>query len=237
MAKREQIKIDESEEMFRPGTEEREIFSLALNLISELIVDKKVGIDFDSRGNLEFQFYFDPKTIKNKISTTFQEKLSFDDFMGIISTEIESLMRATCFPDKDKGIEDNIPSSIIKDVGIDEFYWRLDEVEKLIKVSKVQKQDFLFLNTSKGVTLKDIEWEIVNKAYDSRFGKISNLNYATLAILYSEPENVTKDARLVGPSFSIHLPVVREPKQLKLDLQKKDISKLIEELQQILERM
>jgi len=226
-------KTDKSREIFRPGTEEREIFSLVLSTISKLLDKKKVGIEVDSSGDLEFSL--DPSEIKDCVSEEIKDKLSFEDFMKTISTEIESLVAASIYSDKAKGIENNIPSTVLKDIGIDEFLWRLEEIEKVINVPKALKQDSIFKKTTKGLTLKEIKWETNNKTFDEELGQLDNCKYATLSIMYSQPGIEAHSAKLSSGGVSIQLPIVTEPKQITLELQKKDITEMIDNLQQILD--
>jgi len=226
-------KTDKSKKTFRPGTEEREIFCLVLSIISKLLYEKKVGIEVDSSGDLEFSL--DPSEIKEFVSEEIKDKLSFEDFMKTISTEIESLVEASIYSDKAKGIENNIPSTILKDVGIDEFLWRLEEIEKVINVPKALKQDSIFKKTTKGLILKEIKWETNNKTFDEELGQLDNLKYATVSIMYSQPGIEAPSAKLSGGGLSIQFPTVTEPKQITLELQKKDITKLIDNLKQILD--
>lgn len=225
-------KTDKSQETFRPGTEEREIFSLVLSIISKLLNEKKVGIDVDSSGDLDFSL--EPSEIKDRVSKEIKGKLSFEDFMNTISTEIESLVEASIYSDKAKGIENSIPSTILKDVGIDEFLWRLEEIEKVINVPKALKQESTFKKTTKGLTLKEIKWETNNKTFDEELGQLDNCKYATLSIMYSQPGIEAHRAKLSFGGISVQLPTVTEPRQITLELQKKDIKKLIDNLQQIL---
>lgn len=227
-------KTDKSQEFFRPGTEGREIFSLVLSTISKLLDEKKVGIAVDSSGALELEFSLYLSEIEDCISEEIKDKLSFEDFTKTISTEIESLVEASIYSDKAKGIESNIPSTVLKDVGIDELLWRLEEIEKVIKVSKALKQDSIFKKTTKGLTLKEIKWETNNKTFDEEFGQLDNCKYATLSIMYLQP-GVAYSAKFLGGGLSLQLPAVTEPKQITLELQKKDVKILIDNLQQILE--
>jgi hypothetical protein len=227
-------KTDKSQEIFRPGTEEREIFSLILSIIAELLNEKKIEFNIDSSGDLEFSL--DPSEIKDCVSEEIKDKLSFEDFIKTISTEIESLVEASIYSDKAKGIKNNIPPTILKEVGVDEFLWRLVETEKVINVPKALKQDSIFKKTTKGRILKGVNWEISNKTFDEELGQLDNLKYATLSILYSQPGIEAHSAKLLlREDFSIQLPIVPEPKQITLELQKKDITRLIDNLQQILD--
>ena len=226
-------KTDKSREIFRPGTEGRGIFSLTLSIIAELLKEKKIELDVDSRGELEFSFAI--SEIKDYVSEKIKDKISFKNFMTIISTEIESLMMASVFSDKTKGVQENIPPTIIKDVGIDEFLWRLEETNKVLPIPEAFKQEAIFRKTTKGLLLKDIKWETKQKVFDDKLGKLDNLEYAALSILYSQPSIEEHSAKLSGGGFSIQLPTVTEPKQITLELQKKDVKKLIDNLQQILE--
>jgi len=235
MSAKKTKKTVKSRDDFRPGTEEREIFSLVLSTISKLFDEKKVGIDVDSSGDLDFSL--DPSEIKDFVSKEIKDKLSFKDYMKIISTEIESLVEASIYSDKAKGIENNIPSTILKDVGIDEFLWRLEEIEKAINVPKALKQDSIFKKTTKGLILKEIKWETNNKTFDEELGPLDNCKYATLSIMYSQPGIEAPSARLSGEGFSIKLPTITEPKQITLELQKKDVTKLIDNLHKIFETL
>lgn len=228
-------KTDKSQEVFRPGTEEKEIFCLALSIISKLLDEKKVGIEVDSSGDLELAFSLGPPEIKDCVSKEIKDKLSFEEFMKIVATEVESLVAASIYPDKVKGIENNIPSTILKDVGIDEFLWRLEEVEKVINIPKALKQDSIFKKTTKGLTLKEIKWETNNRTFDEELGQLDNCKYATLSIVYSRPSTEAHSFKLSGGGFSIKLPTFTEPKQITLELQKKDVTKLIDNLQRILD--
>ena len=233
MSEKKTKKTGKKQEAFRPGTEKREVFSLVLSTISKLLDEKKIGIEVDSSGVVEFSL--SPSTIKKSVSKILENKLSFEDFMNTISTEIESLLEASSYCDKAKGIEEIIPTSILKDVGLDEFLWRLGEIEKVINIPKALKQDSIFKKTTKGRILKGIKWETNNKTFDEQLGKLENCKYATLSIIYSQPRVETFSANYISNDYRIELPTVAEPKHLTLELQKKDITKMIDHLQQILE--
>ena len=233
MSPKKNNKTDKTPEIFRPGTEERETFSLVLSILSKLLDEKKVGIEVDSTG--DFDFSLDPSEIEDCVSEEIKDKLPFENFMRIISTEIESLVVASIYSDKAKGIENNIPSTILKDVGIDEFLWRLEELEKVVNIPKALKQDSIFKKTAKGLTLKQIKWTTNNKTFDEELGQLATCKYATLSIMYSQPSIDTRDATLSLAGMSIQLPVVTEPRHISLDLQKKDVTEMIVTLQQILD--
>ncbi len=233
MSPKKTKKTDKSKKLFRPGTEERKIFSLVLSIISKLLDEKKVGIDVDFSGDLEFSL--EPSKIKDRVSDEIKGKLSFEDFMSTISTEFDSLLTASVYSDKAKGIENNIPSTILKDVVIDEFLWRLEEIEKVINVPKALKQESTFKKTTKGLTLKEIKWETNNKTFDEELGQLDNCKYVTLSIMYSQPGIEARRAKMSFGGISIQLPTVTEPNQITLELQKKDVTKLIDNLKQILD--
>lgn len=226
-------KTDKRKEFFRPGTEEREIFSLTLGIIAELLTENKIELDVDSSDEPEFTIA--PSKIKAFVTKKIKGQLSFENFMAIISPEIESLMMASFFSDKTKGIQEKIPSSIIKDIGIDEFIWRLEETNKVLQIPVTLKQEVIFKKTAKGLLMKDIKWETKRKLFDDKLGKLDNLEYATLSIIYSQPSIEAHNARLSLEDISIQLPIVTEPKQITFELQKKDVTKLIDNLQQILD--
>ncbi len=235
MSEKKTKKTDKNQEFFRPGTEKRELFSLIVSIISKLFDEKKVGIEIDYRGDLELSFYLDLSEIKDSVSEEIKDKLSFENFMKTVSTEIESLVQSSIYLDKVKGIENNIPSTILNDVGIDELLWRLEEIEKVINVSKALKQDSIFKKTTKGLTLEEIKWETNIKTFDEELGQLDNCKYATLSMMYFQPGIGSDGARLLDGRLSVRLPVSTEPKQITLELQKKDVIKLIDNLQQILD--
>lgn len=235
MAGKKPKKTDESKETFRPGTEKREIFCLVLGITAELLKEKKIKLGVDSSGELEFTL--DPQAIRAYVTEKIKGHVSFDNFITILSTEMESLLMASIFSDKTKGVKEHIPSTIIKDVGIDEFLWRLEETDKVLSISETSKQEAIFKKTVKGYSLKDVKWETKQKVYDDEFGEIDNLKYVTLSIMYLQPSIEVRTARLSVESFSIQLPTITEPKQLTLELQKKDVMRLIDSLQQISEKL
>jgi len=230
-------KTDKSKEFFRPGTEEREIFCLVLSIISKLLDEKKVGIEVDSSGDLDFSL--DQSEIKDFVTEKIKDQISFENSIKIISPEIASLLTASVYSDKTKGVQENIPSTIIKDVGIDEFIWRLEEVNKVLPIPEISKQELVFKKTVKGLLLNGIKWETNRKVFDDELGKLDNFEYATLSIFYSQPATELQGFRLASEGFSegfsIRLPATNEPKQITLELQKKDVKKLIDNLQQILD--
>ena len=225
-------KTDKRKEFFRPGTEEREIFCLTLGIIAELLTENKIELDVDSSGEPEFTLA--PSEIKAFVTKKIKGQISFENFMAIISPEIESLMMASFFSDKTKGIQEKIPSTIIKDIGIDEFIWRLKEINKVLPIPVTLKQEVIFKKTAKGLLMKDIKWETKRKLFDDELGKLDNLEYATLSIMYSQQSIEAHNAKLSLEDISIQLPIVTEPKQITFEMQKKDVKKLIDSLQQIL---
>lgn len=235
MSEKKNKKPKKKHKSFRPGTENRELFSLVLSTISQFLDEKKVVVAIDYIGNLELDFCLKNSEIKDHVSENFKDKLSFEEFLNTVSTEIESLVKASIYSDKVKGIENNIPPTILKVVGIEEFLWRLKEVEKVIIVPIALKQDSIFKKTTKSLTLKEIKWETNSKSFDEELGKLDNCKYATLSIIYSHPDFEAYTAKLVGENLSIQIPTITEPKQITLALQKKDVTKLIDNLQQILD--
>jgi hypothetical protein len=226
-------KSDKSQKYFRSGTEERKIFSLTLSIIAELLKDKKIEFNVNSSGKPEFTLV--PSKIRAYVKEKIKDQISFENFLTIISTEIESLMMASFFSDKTKGVQENIPQTIIKDVGIKEFLERLEETNKVLTIPEALKQEVIFKKTAKGLLLKDIIWEIKRKVFDNKLGQLDNFEYATLSIMYSQPGIEEHGAKLIGEGFSLQLPTVTEPKQITLELQKKDVTKLIDILQKILD--
>jgi hypothetical protein len=234
MAVEKKKKKGDKQETFRPGTEKRDIFCLTLSIIAELLNKKKIELKVNSSGDAEFTIV--ASEIQDYVTEKIKDQISFENFMTTIPTEIESLIMASFFSDTTKGVQKNIPSTIIKDVGINEFLWRIEEINKVLAIHKDLKQEVIFRKTSKGLLLKDIKWAKDCKTCDDEFGKLDNIEYATLSILYSQPTTESGNYRLISEGFSLQLPTISEPKQITLELHKKDVTKLIDNLQQILEK-
>lgn len=235
MAKTKTKKSDENREFFVPGTEKREIFTLVLEIVSDLIKEGKIDLDVNSRYQPELNM--NPTEIEDFVTKRSEKDISFKKFLSICSTEIETLLMASFYCDKTKGIQNSIPSPIVSEVGLSEFLWRLEETNKAIPVPKIIKNKIIFNETAKGALLKEIKWEKNCKKFDSSFGELDDFEYATLSIIYSQPATERQKSRLLGEGLSVEIPTTNEPKQLTLELQKKDISNLIDNLQQILETL
>lgn len=225
-------KTKSTEKTLEPGTESKEVFSLILSLVKDLIDQNEIKIEVEDDGNLGFSL--SPSKIKPIISKKIEGNLLFDNFLKILSTEIESLLNASVCSDLNKGIKDNIPSSIIKEVGIDELISRIKEIQEIINIPGDLKKDLIFKKTTKELLLNEIKWEINNKVFDDELGPLENFKYSTLSLSYSRPVTESYVARLAGEGIRIQLPVNSEPKQITFALQEKDVQNLINKLNNLL---
>lgn len=210
-----------------PGEESRAAFSTALSIAKELLSLKGIRIGLDEDGDVEFTIYGQKldKISKDK----FKHGLTMDNFLAITGTEIESLLKATTYADPTRGIQNEIPSKIIKKVGIDEFLWRLQQVEKELAPLDL-KERILFRRTAQGFILKNVNWQVIMKKHDQARGKLSDIPYGCLSISYVSPQTNLSPIRFRSGAGSMELPTVREPHQLILELHKADVEELIETL-------
>lgn len=214
-----------------PGEETRAVFLSALTIAKELLSLKGLRIGLDEDGDVEFTIY------RHKLDTIpkdkFKHKLTIDYFLVITGTEIESLLKAATYADQTQGIQNEIPSKIIKKVGIDEFLWRLQQVEKELAPPDL-KERIIFRRTAQGFILKNVNWQVIMKKHDQARGKLSDIPCGCLSISYVSPQtNLSPTIRFRSEAGSMELPTVREPHQLILELHKADVEELIEILKNL----
>ncbi|GAI11978.1 unnamed protein product, partial [marine sediment metagenome] len=72
--------------------------------------------------------------------------------------------------------------------------------------------------------------KVARKKHDEVRGKLSDIPYACLSIIYASPQTNVSQLRLAGKGMSLELPTVREPKQLILELDQADVNQMIKTL-------
>ncbi len=211
-----------------PGEETRAVFSSALTLAKELLSLKGLRIGIDEDGDVDFTIY--GQKVDTIPKDKFKHGLKKGQFLAITRTEIESLLQASTYADPTRGIQREIPSEIIKKVGIDEFLWRLHQVEKELAPPDL-KERIIFRQTARGFIMKNVNWQVIMKKHDQARGKLSDIPYGCLSISYVSPQtNLSPIIRFRSEAGSMELPTVREPHQLILELHKADVEELIETL-------
>lgn len=217
-----------------PGEETRAVFSSALTIAKELLSLKGLRIGLDEDGDVEFTIY------SQKLDTIpkdkFKHGLTMEHFLVLIGTEIESLLKASTYVDPTRGIQKEIPPVVIKKVGVDEFLWRLHQVEKEIAPPDL-KERITFRQTAQGFILKNVNWQVITKKHDQGRGKLSDITCACLSIAYSSPRTNLAPIRFGAKEMSVELPTVREPRQLSLELHKADVEELIETLKDLCDNL
>lgn len=213
--------------MTTPGEESRAVFSSALTIAKELLSLKGLRIGLDEDGDVDFTIY------SQKLDTISKDKfkhgLTKEQFLEITTTEIESLLQAATYANPTRGIKRLIPSKIINKVGIDEFLWRLHQVEKELAPPDL-KEHIIFRQTARGFILKNVNWQVIMKKHDQDRGKLSDIPCGCLSISYVSPQTNLSPIRFRSERMSMELPIVREPKQLTLELHKADVEEFIETL-------
>lgn len=210
-----------------PGEETRSVFSSALTIAKELLSLKGIRIGIDEDSDVDFTIYGQKldKIPKDK----FKHGLTIEQFLAITTTEIESLLQASTYADPTRGIQREIPSGIIKKASIDEFLWRLHQVEKELAQPDL-KERIIFRQTARGFILKNVNWQVIIKKHDQDKGKLSDIPCGCLSISYVSPQTNLSPIRFSSEGGSMELPIVREPHQLILELHKADVEELIENL-------
>ncbi|OHB63722.1 MAG: hypothetical protein A2168_04765 [Planctomycetes bacterium RBG_13_50_24] len=217
-----------------PGKETREVFCAALSLAADLIKSKGLRIVLDPSGRVDIAL--DQEKLKAIPKSKFKESLSFEHFFSLVGTEFESLVEAAISSDPIHGLESEIPSKILSEVGKDEFLWRLRQVEKELLPIDI-KERALHRRTTQGFVLQNITWQIVVKRCDQSEGKLPDIPYGCLSMVYASPQTTLAPLRLRAKGVSMELPTVREPKQLVLELHENDVQDMIESLKDLRENL
>ena len=220
MAKKTQNKSDLPE----PGKETREVFVEAVNAARNLKDVEGLHIRLDEAGRAEIDL--NAEKLAELCESGNTKGLSASLLSDIIRTEIQSLLNAATQTNAVAGIEANIPSRIVKDVGVEELSWRLREVEKHLLPHDF-KERVILRRTTKGFVFKSCAWEVSVRKHDRKLGKVSDLPYGSVSIMYSCPQTDVSPFRIGGEEFMLELPVMREPKQLLLELHRADVEELI----------
>jgi len=217
-----------------PGTESRQTFSAALSIATDMKEFKGLWFDLDQSGRVDIAV--DHKKLEAISEDKFKQSLSFEHFITLLGTEFESLVEAAICSDPIQGLESEIPSKILGKVGKDEFLWRLEQVEKELLPRDV-KERALHRRTTQGYILQKITWQVVVKKHDQSGGRLPDIPYGCISLIYASPQTTTAPLRLRGEGVSMELPTVREPKQLVLELHESDVHNMIEGLKDLLDNL
>lgn len=210
-----------------PGKESRAVFLAALSMAKDLLKSNRLSIDLDATGRVDLDI--DNQELEAIPKDKFQQDLTREQFSTLIRTEVDSLVNAATYSAPTIGIQAAIPPNILKEVGIDEFLWRLGEVKKELVPPDLRERATL-RRTTQGLVLENMTWQVVIKKHDKVKGKLFDIPYASLSIIYSSPQKKMTPVRFGTESMSVELPTVREPNQLTLELHKADVEEMIETL-------
>ena len=210
-----------------PGEESRVVFSNALSIAKDLLTSKGLCIDLDQFGKIDLTI--DEEKLVDIPEDKFKAGLTTGHFVSLVATEFESLLEAATHSDPTHGIRKEIPSEILKKVGIDEFLWRFQQVEKVLLPPDIRERA-AFKRTTQGFTLQNINWQVVLKKHDQLKGKLSDIPCGCLCISYNCPRTNPPTIRFGSKGVSMELPTVADPKQLTLELHQADVEELIETL-------
>lgn len=217
-----------------PGKESREVFCAALSIAADLRKSKGLQLEIDQSGRVDIAL--DSEKLKAIPESKFKEGLSHEHFFTLINTEFESLVEAAICSDPIQGLENEIPSKILSEVGKDEFLWRLQQLEKELLPLDI-KERALHRRTTQGFILQNITWQVVVKKYDQSEGRLLDTPYGCLSMVYASPRTTVAPLRLRAKGVSMELPTVREPKQLVLELHETDVQDMIESLKSLRENL
>ncbi|MGA2915715.1 MAG: hypothetical protein ABSE89_06785 [Sedimentisphaerales bacterium] len=213
------------------GKEPRNVFSVALALLKELLDSKGLHVKLDATGNVEF--VIDGKKLDAIPKDKFKDGLTREHFLTLIPTEFESLVKVATYPDPTQGLQSEIPSKILTEVGKEEFLWRFQQVQKELIPSNLEER-VMFRRTAQGFVLQDVNWQVMTKKQDNTMGKLSDIPCGYLSIIYASPMKEEQPViRFRAGGSSMALPTIREPKQLMLELHQNDVEELIESLKNL----
>ncbi len=210
-----------------PGKESRSVFSTALAMAKDLLKSNVLSINLDSNGSVDI--VIDIEKLEAIPKDKFKQGLTPEHFSNLIRTELDSLVRVATYSDATKGIKNEIPSKILKDSGIDEFLWRLEEVRRELVPDNLRERATL-RRTTQGLVLENMTWQVVIKKHDQTRGKLSDIPYGSLSIVYVSPQSNMASVRFGIKSMTVELPTVREPNQMILEVHQADVDQMIETL-------
>ena len=210
-----------------PGREPREVFAVALGLAKELLDSSALRVDLDVTGNVNL--VLDSEKLRAIPKDRFQHGLTPEDFTQLVGTEFDSLINAATHSQPIKELQRRIPSHILKEVGTEEFLWRLQEIVKTL-VPATLKERSVLRKTTDGLVLKNISWQVSVKKHDKDRGALSDIPYASVSITYDSPKSVVSPFRFGGEGMLLEFPVFRDSKQLTLELHQADVDKFISTL-------
>lgn len=210
-----------------PGKESRDVFMAALAMAKDLLKSNGLSIAIDPSGSVDL--VIDIEKLEAIPKDKFKEGLTPEHFSSLVQTELDSLVHAATYSDPTTGIQITVPSEILEEVGIDEFLWRLGEVKKeLVSTDLIDRA--ILRRTTQGLVLQNMTWQLSTKKHDQIRGKLSDIPYASLSIVYASPQTSASSLRVKMKTMSLDFPALRAPKQLTLELHKADVEQMIETL-------
>lgn len=213
-----------------PGKESREVFLAALSIAKDLLKSESLNINLDEKGDVTLGV--DSDKLEAIPKDRFTEELTSDHFLTLVRTEFGSLVEAATYSDSTRGVQSEIPSEILNEVGLDEFLWRLKQLEEKLLPADLRERATL-RRTSKGLVLKNLTWEIAIKKHDQVAGKLLDIPYGALTITFASPQTTMAPLRFGSKGTFMELPTYREPKQLTLELHQVDVVDMIKALTEL----
>jgi len=214
-----------------PGQETREVFTAALDIARRLANSKGLRIDVDVSGDLVANF--DSEKLEEMPNDKFKAGLTRGFFQLLLRTEFDSLLEAAMYDDVVTGVKARLPRSVVDEVGVEEFVWRLGEVKKALVPPDLRERVAL-RKTTDAFVVKDLRWQIGVRKHDNARGKLHDIPYGCFSIEYDCARMSGTALRMLGgEGMAIELPVVREPKQLTLELHEADVDQIIETLTEL----
>ncbi len=213
-----------------PGKETREVFRAALDIARGLANSKGLRIDVDVSGNLDLTI--DSDKLEGVEKGKFKGELTREFFLSLLHTELDSLLEAAMYDDPSTGVKAKLPRRVVDEVGVEEFVWRVTEVEKALVPPSLRERVTLRRTTS-ALVIKDLRWQVGVRKHDNARGKIQDIPYGCFSIVYDSARTSDAALRIGGEDMAIELPVVREPKLVTLELHEADVDQLIEALTEL----
>lgn len=233
-AKKATVRTRKKSEDVQAGREPRELFIAALDVAKELVGSKALHIAVDIDGDVDVGI--DSDVLARMPEDKFAGGVTKEFFLHLLHTELQSLLEAATHDEPVMGLESGIPQSVIDEVGIEEFLWRLREAEKSLLPRGLKEQAAL-RRTTDAFVIKDLRWQVAVRKHDHATGRVQDIPYACFSIGYDRRQRGVTPFRISGKGMAVEFPVLREPKQLTLELHEADVDQLIGTLTELRNRL
>jgi hypothetical protein len=134
------------------------------------------------------------------------------------------------------GLRKELPSSVLKG-NEEEFFWRVSILAEKELLSREMKERFLLRKVSKTPILGGVTWNVGLKTHDEEYGQLPRIPAVSLCFAYALPRSGMSRLKIQAGPLSFDLPVFNEPRQIAFELHRTDVKGLIDDLNDILQKL